>query len=150
MATRRALLLLSLLVLGGCFQQSGASTSKLLPSDYQTSYQLARTCQLSVAHNSNHMVVYANALAESDYLGGTYPLPQGSTIVTAETDQADCTGAHRLHPHVQRGAGYNPTAGDWHWQKLDDQRDVLQDGRVQDCISCHASCSRNDYTCSPP
>jgi hypothetical protein len=46
--------------------------------------------------------------------------------------------------------GYDPTADDWHWQRLDDQRLVADDGRVQTCIGCHASCNRNDYTCSPP
>jgi hypothetical protein len=148
MATRRALVLLSLLLLGGCFQQSGTSTSQLLPSNYQESYQLARTCRLSVAHNSNHMVVYANAKAESDYLGGNYPLPQGSTIVTAETDQANCTGITGYTLMFKEGLGYNSSAGDWHWQKLDGQRDVLQDGRVQECITCHATCGPYDYTCA--
>jgi hypothetical protein len=148
MATRRPLLLISLLLLGGCFQQSGSNTSKLLPPDYQASYQVARTCRPSVQHWSNYIVVYANALAESDYLAGNYPLHQGSTIVTAETDQANCTGVTGYTLMFKDVSGYDSSAGDWHWQKLDAQRDVLQDGRVQECITCHASCSQYDYTCS--
>jgi hypothetical protein len=148
MATRRALVLSSLLLLGGCFQQSGTNISKLLPSDYQASYQVARICRLSVAHNSNYMVVYANTLAESDYLGGNYPLPQGSTIVTAETDRPDCMGVTGYTLMFKDVLGYNAAAADWHWQKLDAQREVLQDGRVQECIDCHASCGPYDYTCA--
>ena len=148
MATRRAFVLLFLIALGGCFQQSGPSTSKLLPSDGVASYQVARTCRLSVAHNSNYMVVYANALAQSDYLAGNYPLAQGSTIVTAETDQPNCNGITGYTLMFKDVPGYNASAGDWHWQKLDAQRDVLQDGRVPDCITCHASCSKYDYTCA--
>jgi hypothetical protein len=148
MATRRPLVLLSLLLLGGCFQQSGTSTSQLLPPEYQKTYQLARFCRRSVAHNSNYMVVYANTLAESDYLGGNYPLAQGSTIVTAETDQPDCTGLTGYTLMFKETQGYNSAAGDWRWQKLDAQRDVLQDGRVQDCITCHATCGPYDYTCA--
>ena len=148
MAMRCVFVLPVLLLLGSCFQQTGTSSSQLLPSDYQASYQLARPCRLSVAHNSNYMVVYANALAQSDYLAGNYPLAQGSTIVAAETDQPSCNGITGYTLMFKDASGYNTSAGDWHWQKLDDQRDVLQDGRVQECITCHASCSPYDYTCS--
>jgi hypothetical protein len=145
---RRLLGLFSLLLLGGCFQQSGPSTSKLLPSDGVASYRQVRTCRPSVTHNSNYMVVYANALAQSDYLAGNYPLLQGSTIVTAETDQANCTGGTGFTLMFKEALGYNPAAGDWRWQKLDAQREVLQDGRVQECINCHAKCGPYDYTCA--
>ena len=150
MGTRRLLLLLSSLLFGGCFQQSGNNTSQLLPPDYQTSFQVARTCRLNVGHGSRYMVVYTNAVADAAYLAGTPPLPQGSTIVTVESDKADCTGLTGFTLMFKDVSGYNPAAADWHWQRLDDQRDVLEDGRLQTCISCHTTCSLNDYTCSPP
>jgi hypothetical protein len=68
--------------------------------------------------------------------------------VTAETDQPNCNGITGYTLMFKDVPGYNASAGDWHWQKLDDQRDVLQDGRVQECITCHASCSQYDYTCA--
>jgi len=148
MATRRPLVLLLLLVLGGCFQQSGNNTSQLLPAEYQATYQVVRTCQLNVGHGSSHMVVYANADADSAYSAGSYPLPQGSMIVAVESDQADCSSLTGYSLMFKEPLGYNAVAGDWHWQKLDAQRDVLQDGRVQECITCHASCSEYDYTCA--
>jgi len=150
MVLRRPLVFLPLLLLGGCFQQSGNNTSQLLPPDYQTSFQVARTCRLNVGHGSKYMVVYTNAVAEAAYLAGTSPLPQGSTIVAVESDKADCTDLTGYSLMFKDKVGYNPAAGDWHWQQLDDLRDVLQDGRLQTCISCHTTCRLNDYTCSPP
>jgi hypothetical protein len=150
MATWHPTLFLPLLLVGGCFQQDKAGTSQILTSDPQTSYYQVRSCRLSSGHGSNYMVVLANALAESDYLSGGGPLPQGSVIVAVESDQADCSDLTGYTLMSKDVPGYNPTAGDWHWQRLDDQRDVLQDGRVQGCISCHTQCNRNDFTCSPP
>jgi hypothetical protein len=150
MGTRRLLFLLSSLLLGGCFQQSGNNTSQILPPDYQTSSQVARTCRLNVGHASKYMVVYTNAVADAAYLAGTSPLPQGSTVVAVESDKTDCSDLTGFTLMFKSVPGYNPAAADWHWQRLDDQRDVLEDGRLQTCISCHTTCSLNDYTCSPP
>jgi hypothetical protein len=150
MGTRRLLFLLSSLLFGSCFQQSGNNTSQILPPDYQTSAQVARTCRLNVGHASKYMVVYTNAVADAAYLAGTSPLPQASTVVAVESDKTDCSTLTGYTLMRKEAPGYNPAAGDWHWQRLDDQRDVLEDGRLQTCISCHTTCSLNDYTCSPP
>jgi hypothetical protein len=150
MATRHPLLLLSLLLVGGCFQQDKAGTSQILPPDYQASYVQVRSCRPADGHGSNSIVVFANAQAQSDYLSDIGPLPQGSVVVAKESAQADCSDLAGYTLMFKEAPGYNPTAGDWHWQRLDDQRDVLEDGRVQSCISCHTQCNRDDYTCSPP
>ena len=150
MAIRRPFLLLSLLLVGSCFQQDKAGTSQILLSDYQTTYVPVRSCRLAIGHGSSSIVVLASSAAESDYLLGTGPLPQGSVIVAVESDKADCSDLTGYTLMFKDVPGYDPTAGDWHWQQLDDQRDVLQDGRLQTCISCHTQCNRNDYTCSPP
>jgi hypothetical protein len=125
-------------------------TSQILPSDYQTRYVPVRSCRLANGHGSNFITVLASPTAASDYLLGNSPLPQGSVIVAAESDRADCSTLVGYTLMFKDVPGYNPAAGDWHWQRLDDQRLVLEDGRVQGCISCHAQCNRNDYTCSPP
>jgi len=150
MATRRPLLLMSLLLVGGCFQQDKPGTSQILPPDYETSYVPVRSCRPAYGHGSNSIVVFASPDAESDYLLGIGPLPQNSVIVAKESDKADCSTLVGYTLMFKDVPGYDPTAADWHWQRLDDQRYVLEDGRLQSCSSCHAQCSRNDYTCSPP
>ena len=150
MATWRPLLLLSLLLVGGCFQQDKAGTSQLLLPDYESSYVPVRGCRLAKGHGSNSIVVLASAEAASDYLLKNSPLPRGSVIVAKESDKADCSTLVGYTLMFKDVPGYDPTVADWHWQRLDDQRYVLEDGRRPECISCHTQCNRNDYTCSPP
>jgi hypothetical protein len=50
-------------------------------------------------------------------------------------------------------AGYDPTHGDWHWQRVRaSDRSVLEDGRVARCITCHetADCTARDWQCTQP
>jgi len=152
MAPLRPLLLLSLLVAGGCFQQDNNRTSKILPIDFDTSYQPpVRTCRLVVGHDSKYIVVRVNSPeAQQAYLAANAALPQGSVVLAQEYAKQDCTALTGYTLMFKDVPGYNVAAADWHWQRLDDQRDVLEDGRLQTCISCHQSCSLNDYTCSPP
>jgi hypothetical protein len=150
MDTRWPLLLLFFLLVGGCFQQDKNRTSQLLPLDYQQSYSLVRGCRLIRGHDANSIVVLANAEARADYVAGNSPLPQGSVIVAVESDKTDCSSVTGFTLMFKDVKGYDPTAADWHWQRLDDLRNVLDDGRVQACIGCHAQCQRVDYTCSPP
>lgn len=41
--------------------------------------------------------------------------------------------------------GYNPSAGDWFWAKYEPYGKVLASGKVEACISCHASNKTNDF-----
>ena len=152
MVLLRPLLLLSLLLDGsGCFQQDSAKTSQILPLGYESSYVQARGCRLIRGHTSNYIIVRANSSeVQQAYVAGNGPLPQGSVILAEEYDRADCLGIAGFTLMYKDVQGYNPDAADWHWQRLDSLRDVLEDGRVETCISCHAQCSLNDYTCSPP
>jgi hypothetical protein len=148
MLIRRAFLLLSLLVMGGCFKQDSSKTSQLLPPDYQTSFTQARGCRPVQGHVGSSLVVLANAAAALDYSQGNYPLPQGSVIAAVESANQTCTGVAGFTLMFKEAPGYNSAAADWHWQRLDDQHNVLEDGRIQSCIDCHAKCSDFDYTCS--
>jgi hypothetical protein len=148
MVNRHAFLLLSLLLMDGCFKQDKGRTSEILPPDYQTSFSTARGCRPIQGHQGSSIAVMTNAAAAAAYSSGSYPLPQGSVIAAVESDRSDCSNVTGFTVMFKEAAGYNPVAGDWHWQRLDDQHDVLDDGRVQSCIGCHASCSSYDYTCS--
>ena len=151
MASQRALLLLCLLMVGGCFKQDQNKTSQILPLSYPTNYTPVRTCRPIFGHTSSYVIVRANSTdVAALYNAGNGPLPQGSLIVAEEYDKADCSSLTGYTLMFKEALGYDPTADDWHWQRLDDQRLVADDGRVQTCISCHTLNSRNDYTCSPP
>jgi hypothetical protein len=45
-------------------------------------------------------------------------------------------------------SGYHLAGGDWHYQRLNSIQRVLDDGPVQNCVSCHAACAANDYLCT--
>jgi hypothetical protein len=41
--------------------------------------------------------------------------------------------------------GYNPEGGDWFWVRYDVNFDILSEGEVSDCLSCHSTVKDNDY-----
>jgi hypothetical protein len=51
---------------------------------------------------------------------------------------------------AKENPGYDPGNHDWHWQRLDSNQRVLEDGKVANCSSCHAQPTCNDYLCAPP
>jgi hypothetical protein len=40
---------------------------------------------------------------------------------------------------------YNPAAGDWVWIKYDPDFEILSEGKVKECIDCHAEAKDKDY-----
>jgi hypothetical protein len=150
MATHRLLLLLLLLLVGACFKQDKNQSSQILPLSYPTGYSPVRNCRPIQGHTSNYIIVRATSDVGALYNAATGPLPQGSLLVAEEYDKADCTSLTGYTLMFKDAFTDPPTAEAWHWQRLDYQRDVLEDGRVPSCILCHTGCNRNDYTCSPP
>jgi hypothetical protein len=41
--------------------------------------------------------------------------------------------------------GYNPEAGDWFWVKYGTDWEVLAEGKVKGCLSCHTAAKDNDF-----
>lgn len=41
--------------------------------------------------------------------------------------------------------GYNPDGGGWFWARYDADFDVLAEGKVRDCMSCHGTVKENDH-----
>jgi hypothetical protein len=150
MATQRLLLLPFLLLVGGCFKQDKNQTSQILPLAYPTGYSPVRFCRPIQGHTSNYIIVRATSDVGALYNAATGPLPQGSLLVAEEYDKADCTSLTGYTLMFKDAFTDPPTAEAWHWQRLDDQRIIAEDGRVQSCMTCHTLCNRNDYTCSPP
>ncbi len=144
-------ILASTLLLSGCFQDSAPLHSDFLPLDYQTKFLTVRNCRLVVAHDNNYLKVWANAIAADPYTNAVYPLPQGGVVV-AEHHGGDpgCGSVNGYYLMAKEQPGYYGGGGDWHWQDLDANQRVAQDGKLQSCASCHAACAASDYLCSPP
>jgi hypothetical protein len=41
--------------------------------------------------------------------------------------------------------GYNPKGGDWFWAQFRTDGRILSEGKIDECIACHAAQKRNDY-----
>ena len=139
------------LVTAGCFQDSTAKHSDFLPLNYQSVFQTVRTCRLNVSHANQYQLVYANAIAADPYTSGTYPLPAGSVVVAEDHgNDPSCNSLNGYHLMAKEKTGYDSAAGDWHWQELDGNQRISQDGRLTTCSSCHAQAPCRDFLCSPP
>jgi len=139
------------LFLCGCFQDNAPQHSDFLPLDYQNNFQTVRDCRLVAAHNNNYLKVLANAIAADPYTTAVYPLPEGSVVV-AEHHGGDpaCGSVNGYYLMAKQQPGYYGGGDDWRWQELDTNQRVVQDGKLQSCASCHATCAASDYLCSPP
>ena len=145
-------LLMALVSVGGCFQDSTPQHSDLLPLDYQSSGQFknVRPCRLVQKHDNHYQTLFANLTAADLYSAASFPLPAGSVVVAEEHDDPSCSSLIGFRLMAKEAAGYDPANGDWHWQELDGNQRVLKDGRLTACSSCHAQPPCNDFLCSPP
>jgi hypothetical protein len=146
----RPLLLALTVLLTGCFQDSTPKHSAFLPMDYLTSFLIVRACRLHTAHESGYEKVLANTVAADPYTLGVYPLPTGSVVVAEHHDDPSCNSLQSYYLMAKEKPGYDTAAADWHWQLLDFNQRIAQDGRLTECSSCHAKPPCNDFLCSLP
>ncbi len=150
LATRFSIATLALLV-GACFQDSTPKHSDYLPLDYQSKFRIVRTCRQISGHESNYQQVLAWPPAAADaYSLGTYPLPEGSVIVAEQHSDVSCGSLNGYYLMAKEKAGYDPAGANWHWQKLDINQRIEEDGKLGTCSSCHAKCAASDDLCAPP
>ena len=142
---------LACLFAAGCFQDSTQQHSNLLPLDYKSTWQNVRACRLVIQHADQYQLVFANSIAADPYTTGTYPLPAGSVVVAEQHgNDRSCNNLLGYYLMAKEKPGYDTAAGDWHWQELDVNQRVSQDGHLSTCSSCHAQPPCNDFLCSPP
>ena len=136
----------------GCFQDSTAQHSAFLPLNYQSTFKVVRTCRLNVSHSNQYQRVLADPIFAADpYTNGTSPLPAGSVVVAEEHgNDSSCSSLIGYYLIAKEKPGYDTAADDWHWQQLDGNQRVNQDGHLTTCSSCHAQPPCNDFLCSPP
>jgi hypothetical protein len=140
---------LSAALLASCFQDSTAQHSTFLPLDYQKSFQVVRTCRSVTDHDLAYERVLANPVALDSYNGASYPLPVGSVVVGEQHGDPSCSSLEGYYLMAKENPGYDTAGGDWHWQRLDMNQRVLEDGHLQKCSSCHAQPTCTDHLCSP-
>jgi hypothetical protein len=143
-------LAVSAVLLAGCFQDSTAQHSAFLPLDYLSQFQAMRTCRAVADHGLAYERVFANDVAAAPYATGNYPLPAGSVVVGEQHGDPSCNSLTGFYLMAKENPGYDPGNHDWHWQRLDSNQRVLEDGKVANCSSCHAQPTCNDYLCAPP
>ena len=147
---RRGWIAGALVFAAGCFQDSTPQHSAFLPLDYQSTYHKVRSCRLVTAHDSHYEVVFANDVASDPYSTASYPLPVGSVVVAEEHGDPSCNSLVGFKLMAKENAGYDSAAGDWHWQELDANQRIVQDGHLTKCSSCHAQSQCSGFLCSQP
>lgn len=114
----------------------------LFPTDYSSSYVQVRDCRASGDHDLNHVRVLADPLAVDAYRMRDRPFPIGAVVLKEEYEFSDdtCIGPiQQWTVMVQLASGSSSSTLDWHWQKLDAQRNVVSDNEPR-CYACHATC----------
>lgn len=107
-------------------------------------YGEVRDCRHSHEHELRHIRVFADALALEVYDIWDRPYPVGSTIVKLEYDDEECENLLGYTAMKKLEAGENPAGHDWWWQKLDEDKQVTEEGAPFSCIDCH------EHHCAPP
>ena len=119
------------LLLVGCFQDSTPQPSQFVPLDYPAHFQQTRDCRLNVGHQNSYMKVLVNDSAADAYAAAVYPLAPGSVVVAEDYGNDPSCGALADYDVMgKEQAGYNPEAADWHWQRLDANKRIEQDGKL--------------------
>lgn len=118
----------------------------IFPADFEDSYVEMRDCRHSHEHELRFIRVLASPSAQQPYgaLSPDVPYPEGATLVKIEHDDEDCQVRLGFTAMKKLPEGASLQGGDWHWQKVDMQRKVLEDGAPNTCINCHAQ------HCAPP
>lgn len=149
--------LFAALLLTGCPDETEEPPPEppvLFPADY--AYSEVRDCRSSGDHDLNHVRVLADAEALGPYNNRDVPFPTGAVVLKEEYDFADMTCSGPLKQWtvmVKMDPGSSEETLDWHWQRVDANRHVLDDNK-HTCYACHSQCTESvggyDYTCAMP
>jgi hypothetical protein len=160
------LLVAAILAAAACSSPSPPPTptaEPIWPENWEDSYTQVRPCRRSIDHDLVYVTIHADAKALPSYEKRDALFPEGSTVLKVEYDDEACTELRGYTVMQRRAKGYDPSGGDWHWQKADENRVVSIDGKsssppadpptqVDRCVRCHEGCGKApdgfDWTCS--
>jgi hypothetical protein len=123
-----------------------AAPEPVFPEAVENDYFEMRDCRHSHEHELRYIRVFASPTAQLSYaaLSPDVPYPVGATLVKLEYDDAMCSALLGYTAMQKLPIGQMPAGGDWLWQRLDTERNVLESGAPLRCTNCHT------YHCAPP
>lgn len=144
--------LLALTMLCGC-PEPAPDVEPLFPESYATDWTLVRDCRRSIDHDLAYVQVWADPTAAPTYQAREGTLPDGSTLLKEEFADEECTDLVGF-TLMRREEGFAEANGDWHWQEVAFDRQVVTDGSKFECFHCHQDCGGTvepfDWTCAEP
>lgn len=138
------------LLLSACGDGSGADEAGTpaisFPEDVTSAWLEMRDCRESHEHELHYIRVFASKTAEKPYgaLSPDVPYPVDAKLVKVEYDDDACAVAIGYTAMKKLANGESPSGGDWLWQKLDTDHQVLESGAPPRCVTCH------EVHCAPP
>lgn len=116
----------------------GPTVDPIFPEDI-SGWAEARDCRFSHEHELAYIRVLVDPDAEVPYreLSPDHPYPEGATLVKPAYLDEDCTTITGYTAMKKLPIGASPEGNDWRWQRLDADRNVLEDGEIATCITCH-------------
>lgn len=135
-------------------ENDNEGTAPVFPENYRESFTEVRNCRFSVEHAGFQIRVLANDVALAGYLSNQNPLPVGSILIKEEFGAPTCdddTLLDQFRVMRKEEPGFDPTAGDWHFQRVLVDRQVVEDSK-DSCIACHSvpECFERDFMCTLP
>jgi len=123
-----------------------AGLQPVFPTDVERTYTELRGCRESHEHELHfiRVLVSPSALEPYQALSPDTPYPVGATLVKLEYDDEDCAELVLYTAYRKLVKNANPAGGDWLWQRVSPEREVLDHGAPWRCINCHT------YHCAPP
>jgi hypothetical protein len=138
----------------GCSDDEPALALPIFPAEWAQTFEEVRDCRRSGDHDLNHVRILVDPAARGPYQNRNAAFPVGAVILKAEYADEDCTDLAGFTAMRREQPGYDPGGGDWHWQRTDAARAVIDDGIVGRCRSCHVLCGvppdGHDGTCAIP
>jgi hypothetical protein len=140
---RRLALVLGACVLAllpaGCGEEAPPGAQPVFPESPELVWREIRDCRHSHEHELRFIRVFASPTAEEPYLALSpdTPYPVGATLVKLEYDDPGCTELLGYTALQKLEPGAQPTGGDWLWQRVNDTREVEEEGAMVRCVNCH-------------
>lgn len=118
----------------------------IFPANFIETYREMRDCRFSHDHDLHYIRVLASPTAQAPYaaLSPDTPYPISATLVKIEYDEEACSAPVQYTAIRKVAVGENPDGGDWRWQRVSVEREVLDDGAPARCVQCHT------WHCAPP
>ena len=88
------------------------------------------------------LTVYANDTAIKGIAAKKGKLPVESLVVI---DNFNAAKKLEFVGVMYKLKGFNPADGDWFWAQYSPDGKVIEEGKIDECIRCHAAQKTNDY-----